>query len=924
ADLIGTLSSGSIFLVSAGSGDSPDIDSAREKADLIRDRSLDYGLTFADASAFGEDQHPLFRSLLASFLGIRDTGWSALYIRDKETVNSLEPFMASRMAAVPDDVKSRPFIFLSHSSGSWAVLEAERDFSGRVPSVLLGERSSEVYGWIPIFEALEGTVPEGGIDFHLTSEGTGVLADLGLNDSFPLLLRKSSLAGDRLFFSLPVRSRLSDPGNPERFLKEWYFGNIAQFRPGSQDKLFWKIYMPVMKTAIEKYRSAPDPPPLQADFRFRADLSGFSYEKNGKRENLFIKGVNLGSALPGFWSTEFPEDEELYLRWFASMKEMNLNTVRIYTLYPPAFYRALALFNWERKDDPLFLIQEIWPEEHPAENNLMDSAYVGNFEEEIRMNIDALHGKGSIGPREGRAWGHYTRDVSPWLTAWLIGRELEPEEILETDRLNGDQKYSGTYISASGSAGEAWLAAMCDYAAVYEKNGYSSFRPVGIVSWPTLDPLPHPYEWTDPELMGRAPYNDSAEVDINHFSLSEDFTPGFFGAYHIYPNYPDFMNNEESYGLYRDEEGSFRYGGYLKQFMEQHRRFPALVAEYGISTSLATAHYNPDGYNHGGMSETEQAGGIIRMAEAIKREGYAGAIIFEWADEWAKKTWTTEPFMIPYDRQANWHNVLDPEQNYGIIAMESAGKQESRELAGTGSQLSVSSDESYLMLEVEYKEGDRLLLGLDTYDRNRGSVRFPDSRVPETQGGMEFIVETDLSGSVDSLLLALKSYNLGQNSYSSAFNADPEFLPVSMLINRSYRDKNGRLMAARYADWSVLPQGDFSEGAQCIRLGENCLEIRIPWGLLNVSDPSGLRVLDDEIIRYSYPLRDTLQTAETGGVVLYGVLFNEQGEILSLFPSEDGKSFSSGEIYTWESWNVPQYREVPKKSYELLKEYFAD
>ena len=47
-------------------------------------------------------------------------------------------------------------------------------------------------------------------------------------------------------------------------------------------------------------------------------------------------------------------------------------------------------------------------------------------------------------------------------------------------------------------------------------------------------------------------------------------------------------------------------------------------------------------------------------------------IIFEWMDEWAKKTWTTEPYMIPYDRHILWHNTIDPEQNYGILALESA------------------------------------------------------------------------------------------------------------------------------------------------------------------------------------------------------------------------------------------------------------
>ncbi len=55
-----------------------------------------------------------------------------------------------------------------------------------------------------------------------------------------------------------------------------------------------------------------------------------------------------------------------------------------------------------------------------------------------------------------------------------------------------------------------------------------------------------------------------------------------------------------------------------------------------------------------------------------KLEGYAGGIIFELMDEWTKKTWITVPYMVPFERNAYWHNALCPEQNYGLLAMESA------------------------------------------------------------------------------------------------------------------------------------------------------------------------------------------------------------------------------------------------------------
>ena len=269
---------------------------------------------------------------------------------------------------------------------------------------------------------------------------------------------------------------------------------------------------------------------------------------------------------------------------------MNLNTLRVYTLLPPSFYRAFELFNKNHREDPLYLIQEIWPEEHPPGENYLNPAYDRAYEEEIRLTVDALHGRAQVEPRTGRAWGEYTADISPWLMAWLVGRELEPDEVLTTNALNPAYTYKGNWLSApEGPATESWLASACDLTITHEWERYGSSRPVGIVSWPILDKLSHPVEWTDPALEGRPPANDKAVVDIERILLEDSSFGGFFGGYHIYPNYPDFMNNQSSYASYTDQEGTFRYGGYLQEFMASHTKYPAIIAEYGISTSAATA-----------------------------------------------------------------------------------------------------------------------------------------------------------------------------------------------------------------------------------------------------------------------------------------------------------------------------------------------
>lgn len=58
-----------------------------------------------------------------------------------------------------------------------------------------------------------------------------------------------------------------------------------------------------------------------------------------------IRGVNMGSGIPGKWATEFAIDEETYRRWFGHIQAMGANTVRVYTIQGEAFYNAFYEYN---------------------------------------------------------------------------------------------------------------------------------------------------------------------------------------------------------------------------------------------------------------------------------------------------------------------------------------------------------------------------------------------------------------------------------------------------------------------------------------------------------------------------------------------------------------------------------------------------
>lgn len=54
-----------------------------------------------------------------------------------------------------------------------------------------------------------------------------------------------------------------------------------------------------------------------------------------------IRGVNMGSGIPGEWSTDFAIDKETYLRWFGQIQAMGANVVRVYTINCDLVLQAL-------------------------------------------------------------------------------------------------------------------------------------------------------------------------------------------------------------------------------------------------------------------------------------------------------------------------------------------------------------------------------------------------------------------------------------------------------------------------------------------------------------------------------------------------------------------------------------------------------
>jgi hypothetical protein len=727
------------------------------------------------------------------------------------------------------------------------------------------------------------------------------------------------------------------------------------------------LSLAALREPFEEIRFRPDAGgagPARAPARALRDTIEIR-RPDGSYVPIFVKGVNLGAALPGKYPTEFPRDEAVYASWLQSMAAIGANAVRLYTLLPPDFYRALAAHNAATGARKVWLIQGVWADLPPG-HDFADAAYVAEFEAEIERIVDAIHGDLVTPPRAGHASGIYDVDASGSLLAYIIGREWEPYAVKGFDRARGSTTFAGRYFSASDvPAMEAWVASMCDRAAGYEARRFGVVHPLSFANWPTLDPLRHETEadrgeedaWRKrygipfPEAFRDEPWeNDAVSLDSTKIHATVEMTAGFFAAYHIYPNYPDFLNLDARFA-----SGSNRYASYLAELKRYHGHQPLLVAEFGISTSRGIAHVQPEGWHHGGHDERRQGELVARMIGAMHDTGYAGGVLFEFMDEWFKGTWTAAPLEIPAERRRLWFDAESPEQSYGIVAnrpwspvcvdgeladWKGVPYLRSREASGTGGwknlrEVRVASDEGYVYLALLTGGGaggpdwstTAYRIALDTYDASRGTTALPSPGAATIATGAEFLVE--LTGPDTSFVSVVAPYepyariDFGPVSSPSTTQA-AGFVRLMLESNRERIGRDGTRYPAIRVDRGTLRYGSLDSTAANfdtrtdVSVGNETgvIELRLPWALLNVTDPSSRRVLH-QVAGHAPPL----DTVATQGFRIYAFTLDTTDPARK--PVSRLPSSGRAPQFTWKPWEMPRYRTELKHGADAIRSAWA-
>jgi hypothetical protein len=637
---------------------------------------------------------------------------------------------------------------------------------------------------------------------------------------------------------------------------------------------------------------------------------------------MFIKGMNLGVALPGTQPGELTPTDEDYDRWLTMIGEMGVNSIRLYTLHFPRFYKRLYEYNIRHTDKPLYVFHGIWLNEENPTKNLRDMQ--SSYDDNIVETIECVHGNNFVFERKGRAHGEYNTDISQWVLGWLVGREVFPDEVETTNAIaDARTRYDGAYVSLPhGTETEVWWAQRIDEIVAYEADRYKTFRPVSVSSWPTLDGIHHPTE-------GKGAAEDSEQLDLASLDTSR-FPGGYFASYHAYPYYPDWMNEDPNYVTTRDSVGKNSYLGYLNTLRAHYYPKPLVVAEVGVPSSWGNAHFAQSGMSHGGQDEAQQGLDDVRVFRNAYEAQTGGAILFAWIDEWWKRTWIVDELAMPRDRYKLWHNVTSPEQNFGLLAFEVDPPDFAKFATTTGSgrvaEIRADADAEYFYVKIDLKSplapGETLTLAYDTYADDRGESILPDGRtttqrsefaVSITEGAAQlYVMEAyDQFGVWHDTQFAWHNKTVSELPSGRPYRSIPsdggKWNPVRWKNNGEHGSDDGVYrFPATAQDIGKLRVRQASEpelGQSAVVFDGNVLTVRLPWTLLHVTDPSDLRVLDDN------PKTRERETVITDGIRLAVSLGNDLLETPRL---------------KWKRWDtVPKYKERRKVAYGIFVDGLA-
>jgi hypothetical protein len=352
------------------------------------------------------------------------------------------------------------------------------------------------------------------------------------------------------------------------------------------------------------------------------------------------------------------------------------------------------------------------------------------------------------------------------------------------------------------------------------------------------------------------------------------------------------------------------------------------------------------------------------LTRDIHAAGAAGAGLFAIIDEWFKKNWLVIEFEQPAERSRLWHNPLDAEQNYGVIAMRPGVRDSAIVIDGNPADwgtraplltapppagrpapervraLYVAQDEAYVYLRLAVDSIDwkraHYLIGIDTYDRTLGDTRLPYT-LAQSPAGLEFVI--DLNGPNESRVLVdapYAQYRLAPISgakppavqmvmnapFRTRANSDGRYDTLRVIPNRRHFGRDSTVFPEQILERNLLRfarQQETTLADWYADASKGTIELRLPWGMLQVTDPSSRTVLFG-----------TTKDKHAAGAVTDGFRF----VVMSYDPAHPSASgvklprnatgtFSDPPLWSWRTWETPRWYPKVKPAFAAMRDAFS-
>lgn len=645
--------------------------------------------------------------------------------------------------------------------------------------------------------------------------------------------------------------------------------------------------------------------------------------KNNKWEKFYIKGINMNSTKPGVYSNDDNITYEEYSRWISLIYEMGINCIRVSNLMGEDFYKALEEFNKD-KEDPIYLMQGIYFDETYLKDGYdpqnVDLKLI--FKKNIKLIVDSIHGN-NYNLDNADILKSYNTDVSEYVIGYTVGIEFEEDDLIYTEIMNEKKSYYGKYIytNSDASSFESYLAQMGDYLADYEMKVYKKQSLISFIG--SAHHIVDSMESLNSDDTTGNLSKDIAKkyIDIENIKYKKNLKTGVVASYNI------LSTNAEI----NKDYGSLKY--YFEKINNYHT-VPVIISELGIPSSRVANSFIEGEEKY--INEEKQGELLVQAYRDIKDSNCAGAFIFEFQDSWSRSSWNTKESKI-IDRSAYWSDAQTYAQNFGVMTFEPGEFQNiiypdevieewsSDDIISEDSNtsLSMNSDEKYLYFMIKSSdaldfEKSEIYIDLDVT---------PNSGVEQSsqfnlafEKPVDFII--NINGKENSRVYVHEYYNeftFNKNKklnkerpdlISHRYNMDEfskifiELSPKTYVENLNSFIEEINYETGKLVHGNANPMSYDFNSVSDFYIGDNYIEIRIPWALLNFMDPSTKQIKDDFYKEFKI---NPLQIND----ISVGCTIKENGSIIQRLKSES---------YDLEGWIMPTYHERLKQSYYILKE----